>query len=108
MPSPASVASKEELKEEAEAVAKSSLSGLKSFVAGGVGGVCAVVIGHPFDLIKVRLQTAEKGVYTGGIDVLRRTLAREGLARVAPQEHTRSFKFAKARFRDSTPVSRCP
>lgn len=29
---------------------------LKSLTAGGVGGVCAVLTGHPFDLIKVRCQ----------------------------------------------------
>lgn len=29
---------------------------LKSLAAGGVGGVCAVLTGHPFDLIKVRCQ----------------------------------------------------
>ncbi|ORX95567.1 mitochondrial carrier [Basidiobolus meristosporus CBS 931.73] len=32
-------------------------SSWKSFVAGGAGGVCLVLAGHPFDLIKVRLQT---------------------------------------------------
>ncbi|KAI9882365.1 MAG: hypothetical protein M1823_005888 [Watsoniomyces obsoletus] len=73
--------SAEEVKEEAKAAAKSTLSGLRSFIAGGVGGVCAVVVGHPFDLIKVRMQTAEKGAYTGAIDVLRKTVAREGLGR---------------------------
>ena len=26
---------------------------LKNFAAGGVGGVCMVFIGHPFDTIKV-------------------------------------------------------
>ena len=41
-----------------------------------------MVVGHPFDLVKVRLQTAEKGVYAGAIDVVRKTIAREGLARV--------------------------
>ena len=41
-----------------------------------------MVVGHPFDLVKVRLQTAEKGVYTSAIDVVRKTVAREGLARV--------------------------
>ena len=74
--------SKEEVKEEVVAATKSTLSGLRSLAAGGVGGVCAVVVGHPFDLVKVRLQTADKGVYTGAIDVVRKTVAREGLARV--------------------------
>lgn len=58
-----------------------TLAQIRSFVAGGVGGICAVVIGHPFDLVKVRMQTAEKGVYTGAIDVVKKTIAREGLAR---------------------------
>jgi solute carrier family 25 carnitine/acylcarnitine transporter 20/29 len=74
--------SKEEAKKEVVAATKSTLSGLRSLAAGGVGGVCAVVVGHPFDLVKVRLQTAERGVYTGAIDVVRKTIAREGLARV--------------------------
>lgn len=58
-----------------------TMAQLRSFAAGGVGGVCAVIIGHPFDLVKVRLQTAEKGVYSGALDVVRRTIAREGLLR---------------------------
>ena len=74
--------SAEEVKAEVVAASKSTLSGLRSLAAGGVGGVCAVIVGHPFDLVKVRLQTAEKGVYTGAIDVVRKTIAREGLTRV--------------------------
>ncbi|KAL8924962.1 MAG: hypothetical protein Q9172_002444 [Xanthocarpia lactea] len=74
--------SKEEVASEVVQTTKSSLqSGLRSFGAGGVGGVCAVLVGHPFDLVKVRLQTAEKGVYSGAIDVVRKTVAREGLVR---------------------------
>ncbi|KAK5106798.1 carnitine transporter [Lithohypha guttulata] len=73
--------SKEDLKKEVEQSAKKAASGLRSLAAGGVGGVCAVVVGHPFDLVKVRLQTAEKGVYTGAMDVVRRTVAREGMFR---------------------------
>lgn len=53
---------------------------LKSFAAGGFGGVCAVAVGHPFDLIKVRLQTSAPGTYTGAMDVLRRTVATDGLS----------------------------
>lgn len=37
-----------------------------------------MLVGHPFDLIKVRLQTAEKGVYTGALDVAKKSLARDG------------------------------
>lgn len=73
--------SKEELKEDVVIATKSSLQSLRALAAGGVGGVCAVIVGHPFDLVKVRLQTAEKGVYSGAMDVVRKTVAREGLAR---------------------------
>ncbi|KAK6503758.1 carnitine transporter [Arthrobotrys musiformis] len=70
-----------EIKDEAKEAAKaaSQVSGIRSFIAGGVGGVCAVVVGHPFDLVKVRLQTAEQGVYSGTLDVVKKTLAKEGI-----------------------------
>jgi len=83
LPSTESLPSVDEVKKEAIQATKSSLQSLRSFAAGGVGGLFAVVVGHPFDLVKVRLQTAEKGVYTGAIDVVRKTIAREGLARVS-------------------------
>lgn len=73
--------SKEEVKEVVETAAKKSFQSLRDLIAGGVGGVCAVVVGHPFDLVKVRLQTAEKGVYNGAMDVVRKTIAREGPVR---------------------------
>jgi len=71
-----------------------SISPLKNFVAGGVGGMCLVMAGHPFDTIKVRLQTApttinpklaEMGLntphtsYSGALDCFRKTLAHEGI-----------------------------
>ncbi|THH34155.1 hypothetical protein EUX98_g172 [Antrodiella citrinella] len=67
--------------EEATNASKSSSStaeSVKSFVAGGVGGIAAVLVGHPFDLTKTRLQTAAPGTYTGAIDVVKKTLARDG------------------------------
>jgi solute carrier family 25 carnitine/acylcarnitine transporter 20/29 len=70
-----------ELKEVAKEAEQKSLAGLRSLVAGGFGGVCAVIVGHPFDLVKVRLQTAEKGLYTGAIDVVRKSIAQDGLRR---------------------------
>lgn len=78
--------SPEELKDEIKALdikpVNQTIQQLRSLAAGAAGGLCAVVVGHPFDLVKVRLQTAEKGVYAGAMDVVRKTVAREGLARV--------------------------
>ncbi|KAI6172738.1 CBN-DIF-1 protein [Aphelenchoides besseyi] len=55
---------------------------LRDFVSGGVGGVFTVVVGHPFDTIKVRLQTAHsegKLKYSGTLDCVRKTWHREGI-----------------------------
>lgn len=70
---------KAELKEDVQVAAAKSFAGLRSFAAGGFGGLCAVIVGHPFDLAKVRLQTAEAGVYKGAIDVVTKSIARDGL-----------------------------
>jgi solute carrier family 25 carnitine/acylcarnitine transporter 20/29 len=51
----------------------------KSLISGGVGGVSAVLVGHPFDLTKTRMQTAAPGTYNGAIDVVKKTLARDGV-----------------------------
>ncbi|KAH6895363.1 mitochondrial carrier domain-containing protein [Thelonectria olida] len=71
-------------KQEPEAKSGAS-SGLaqqaRALAAGGFGGICAVVVGHPFDLVKVRLQTAERGVYSSAVDVVRKSIARDGLRR---------------------------
>ena len=77
-----SIPSADEIKTEVVEASKQTLSSFRSLIAGGVGGVCAVLVGHPFDLVKVRMQTAEKGVYSGAIDVVRKTVAREGLRKV--------------------------
>ncbi|XP_061758846.1 mitochondrial carnitine/acylcarnitine carrier protein isoform X2 [Nerophis ophidion] len=61
------------------------VSPLKNFVAGGVGGACLLLAGHPLDTIKVRLQTqpkvscAQYVVYTGTYDCFRKTVSKEGL-----------------------------
>lgn len=72
---------KAELKADAKAAASTGFAQLRSFVAGGFGGVCSVIVGHPFDLVKVRLQTADKGVYSGAIDVVKKSVAKDGLRR---------------------------
>jgi len=59
-------------------VESSTASSIKSFISGGFGGMSAVLVGHPFDLTKTRLQTAAPGVYTGAVDVVKKTIARDG------------------------------
>lgn len=49
---------------------------VKSFAAGGFGGICAVLTGHPFDLVKVRLQT---GLYKSSVQCVKETIAKDGL-----------------------------
>jgi solute carrier family 25 carnitine/acylcarnitine transporter 20/29 len=53
-------------------------SALKSFLSGGVGGVCVVLVGHPLDLIKVRMQTGVAG-NVSVLGLLRETFAKEGV-----------------------------
>ena len=52
------------------------VSPLKDFLAGGFGGVCLVVSGHPFDTIKVRLQTSSN--YNGMLDCIKQIWSKEG------------------------------
>ncbi|KAF9958189.1 carnitine transporter [Mortierella alpina] len=53
-------------------------SAVKSFLSGGFGGVCSVLVGHPFDLAKVRIQTSPNGTYTGAVDVFKKTVKSDG------------------------------
>ncbi|CAG7833921.1 unnamed protein product [Allacma fusca] len=60
------------------------VSPIKNFLAGGFGGVCLVVAGHPLDTIKVRLQTQPQAApgklptYTGTFDCFKKILRNEG------------------------------
>lgn len=57
----------------------------KQFAAGGVGGVCLILAGHPMDTIKVRIQTmptpkpGERPQYRGMMDCVAKTLRHEGV-----------------------------
>lgn len=54
------------------------------FVSGGFGGVVTCIVGHPFDTVKVRLQTqptpkpGEKPQFTGTWDCISKTIRNEG------------------------------
>lgn len=49
------------------------------FIAGTVGGWAQVVVGHPFDTIKVRMQTQKAGQFSGPLDCLRKSVKYEGV-----------------------------
>ncbi|XP_065902810.1 mitochondrial carnitine/acylcarnitine carrier protein-like isoform X2 [Dysidea avara] len=58
---------------------------LKSFISGGVGGVAILLVGHPMDTVKTRLQTMPKPLpgqpplYRGTFHCLYSTLQKEGV-----------------------------
>eukprot|EP01123_Difflugia_compressa_P013667 TRINITY_DN6473_c0_g1_i1.p1 TRINITY_DN6473_c0_g1~~TRINITY_DN6473_c0_g1_i1.p1 ORF type:complete len:298 (-),score=45.27 TRINITY_DN6473_c0_g1_i1:44-937(-) len=56
---------------------------LKESLAGGVGGACLVIVGHPLDTIKVRFQTmpyvqGQPPLYTGVVDCAKKIITKEG------------------------------
>ncbi|CAF9939794.1 hypothetical protein IMSHALPRED_001635 [Imshaugia aleurites] len=51
----------------------------KGFVAGVFSGIAKLSVGHPFDTIKVRLQTSEKVQFKGPLDCLLQTIRHEGV-----------------------------
>jgi len=54
--------------------------GVTEFIAGCMGGFAQVMIGQPFDIVKVRLQTQKAGeqLYTGAVDCLKKIVKNEG------------------------------
>ena len=52
---------------------------VKDLFAGTVGGIAQVLTGQPFDTVKVRLQLAADGTYTGAGDVVKKIISKEGL-----------------------------
>jgi solute carrier family 25 carnitine/acylcarnitine transporter 20/29 len=63
-----------------QAVAKKPDSALKSFLSGGVGGICVVLVGHPLDLIKVRMQTGGIAGASGSVlGIFANTFRTEGM-----------------------------
>ena len=58
---------------------KSQPSPLKSFIAGGVGGICSVLSCQPFDTVKVRMQNqAGTALYKNARDCVVKTVKAEG------------------------------
>ncbi|KAF2669798.1 mitochondrial carrier [Microthyrium microscopicum] len=57
----------------------SQASRYKGFIAGGFSGVAKLTVGHPFDTIKVRLQTSDKTQFKGPWECLTKTIRNEGV-----------------------------
>ncbi|WOO76719.1 putative mitochondrial carrierc [Vanrija pseudolonga] len=51
----------------------------KDLVGGSVGGVAQVLVGQPFDIVKVRVQTAAPGTFSSPLDCATKLLKNEGL-----------------------------
>jgi solute carrier family 25 carnitine/acylcarnitine transporter 20/29 len=51
---------------------------LKSFIAGWIGGVGNLVVGHPFDTVKTMMQNAPEGAYKSTGDCVKQIIAKEG------------------------------
>jgi len=50
----------------------------KGFVAGIFSGCAKLCVGHPFDTIKVRLQTSQSSRFKGPLDCVLQTVKNEG------------------------------
>lgn len=56
-------------------------SRFRHFLCGSFAGMANLIVGHPIDLVKVRLQTEGKyGRFTGAMDCIKQTLKNEGFA----------------------------
>ncbi|KAL6050302.1 Mitochondrial basic amino acids transporter [Balamuthia mandrillaris] len=53
--------------------------GGKDFTAGTISGIAGVVVGHPFDTVKVRLQTDARGSQRNALRVTLDTVQQEGI-----------------------------
>ncbi|GAA5980021.1 hypothetical protein JCM11641_008265 [Rhodosporidiobolus odoratus] len=51
---------------------------LRGAAAGTASGITKLIVGHPFDVVKVRLQCSPQGTYAGPLDALKKTVGREG------------------------------
>ncbi|CEO97494.1 Mitochondrial carrier protein [Plasmodiophora brassicae] len=61
-----------------DAPQKIELTVVDDLVAGSVAGVAILLIGQPFDTLKVRLQTSRKERFRSGMHCLRDTVTKEG------------------------------
>ena len=51
----------------------------KGFIAGVASGITKCTVGHPFDTVKVRLQTTKDAHFKGPVDCVLQTIRKEGV-----------------------------
>jgi hypothetical protein len=76
---------------------------VKDFIAGTFGGMALVITGHPFDTLKVRLQTAPPGYFSSFGDCVKQTYTKEGVRFLPSPPSSRSClrpKIASLTFGD--------
>lgn len=59
-------------------MASDTLKTIKDLTAGTAGGMAQVLVGQPFDIVKVRMQTAPQGTYSGMVHCASGILKNEG------------------------------
>eukprot|EP00906_Rhabdomonas_costata_P006790 RCo009846 len=57
-----------------------STDGARDFLAGTLGGIACAYVGHPFDTVKVRMQTSPHGTFKGPVECLVKTVKQGGIA----------------------------
>ncbi|PSR83916.1 mitochondrial carrier domain-containing protein [Coniella lustricola] len=62
-----------------ETPATAEVKNYKGFVGGVFSGIAKLSVGHPFDTIKVRLQTTDASRFSGPLECLLQTVRNEGL-----------------------------
>jgi hypothetical protein len=66
------------ISEDVKSTAIPAASNYKGFVGGVFSGIAKLSVGHPFDTIKVRLQTSTSTQFAGPLDCLLKTVRNEG------------------------------
>lgn len=64
---------------QALASARAPSDAYKGFIAGAFSGITKLCVGHPFDTIKVRLQTSNNAQFNGPLQCLAQTVRNEGV-----------------------------
>lgn len=88
---------------------KKRIDPLKNLIAGGIGGICSVFIGHPLDTIKVRLQTTtrQNSIYQGTFDCAKKIFKNEVCLFIFRLNENNSFDLQRDFYHSIEVLDRC-